>query len=114
MNLAFTVTTNNQQSPMDPRFGRAKSILITNENFGEPIFLSTDEITSGAHGAGPRMAQLIADHKVEVLITGNGPGSKAAEMLSRLGTKVFTYSGDLTAQEAFNQWKKGELIPFAL
>ncbi|MBU1240590.1 NifB/NifX family molybdenum-iron cluster-binding protein [Myxococcota bacterium] len=114
MILAFTVTANDSNASMDPRFGRAKSILITDENFNGPIYLSTDEITAGAHGAGPRMAQLIAEHKVEVLITGNGPGGNASALLSRMGTKVFTYSGEITAQEAFTQWKKGELTPFTL
>jgi len=62
-----------------------------------------------AHGAGPRTAQKLFEQKPDVLITGNGPGGNAAMALQQGNIKIITGAGAMTAKEAYDAYKKGEL-----
>jgi len=43
------------------------------------------------------------------LITGNGPGGNAAMALQQGNIKIITGAGAMTAKEAYDAYKKGEL-----
>ncbi len=113
MNIAFTVSGNDPDAVLDPRFGRAAGLLITDENFADHRYVDTSDIAQGAHGAGPRMAQVIADDHVNVVITGNGPGGNAMTILKKLNVVIYAGAGQFTAREAFAQYKAGNLREFA-
>ena len=88
MKIAFTTKGTKWSSQMDPRFGRAEFLLIYDEEKGELSSFDNRTIADVAHGAGPKTAQKLFDLEPEVLITGNGPGGNAAEVLARAGIKI--------------------------
>ena len=112
MKIVFTAEGVNWDSKMDPRFGRAKNFVVYNEETDELSVLDNSEVENEAHGAGPKAASKMAELKVNVLITGNGPGGNAAKVLEKLGTECYIGAGDMTIKEAYDNYKKGALNKF--
>ncbi len=109
MKIAFTTKGTEWDSPMDPRFGRTDYFLIYDEEKDELTSIDNTDINEVAHGAGPRTAQKLFEQKPDVLITGNGPGGNAAMALKQGNIKIITGAGTMTAKEAYDAYKKGEL-----
>jgi predicted Fe-Mo cluster-binding NifX family protein len=112
MRTAFTTKGTDWDSMMDPRFGRTEFILVFDEENGELIHFDNRGVEDIAHGAGPRTAQKLFDLKVDVLITGNGPGGNAASVLGKAGVEIFTGAGEMTVREALMAYKNNTLNPF--
>jgi len=112
MKIAFTTKGTNWDSQMDPRFGRTEFILIYDEDKDKFTEFDNRAIANTAHGAGPQTAQKLFDLEPDVLITGNGPGGNAAEVLKRVDIKIFIGAGENTVKEAYDRYKKGELKEF--
>jgi predicted Fe-Mo cluster-binding NifX family protein len=112
MRTAFTSKGTEWDSMMDPRFGRSEFILVYDEESGELIHFDNRDIDDVSHGAGPRTAQKLFELKVDVLITGNGPGGNAASVLEKAGVEVFTGAGNMTVREAMSAYQKNTLNPF--
>lgn len=108
MIIAFTATGDKWESKIDPRFGRTEFILIYNEEKDELNCMSNQDVIQMAHGAGPQTAQKIFEIKPQVLITGNGPGDNALNVLKQIPLKIITGAGDLTVREAYEKYKKGD------
>lgn len=87
MIIAVTAKEGSLQSEVDPRFGRAAYILIANSQTGEVYAHDNSEGVNVGNGAGTSAAQLMAEHKVDILFTGS-VGPKAAEVLEKVGIKV--------------------------
>lgn len=94
---------------VDPRFGRADFLAIYDEDKDEISFLDNSDITSQAHGVGPLAAKKIVDNKVEVLITGNGPGGNAGSVLAKTGVQVYVGAAGMTLKAAYDAYKAGDL-----
>jgi predicted Fe-Mo cluster-binding NifX family protein len=112
MRTAFTTKGTDWDSMMDPRFGRTEFILVFDEENGELIHFDNREVEDISHGAGPRTAQKLFDLKVDVLITGNGPGGNAASVLEKAGVEIFTGAGEMTVREALMAYKNNTLNQF--
>ncbi len=112
MKIVFTAQGTNWDSKMDARFGRAKFFIVYNEETDELSAMDNADVENEAHGAGPKAAQKMAEAKVSILITGNGPGGNAATVLSKLGIKSFIGAGDLTIKEAYEFYKNNKLKEF--
>jgi len=89
MRIAVTSTGPNLDSPVDPRFGRAAYFLVVDTETGNFEAVDNSTNVSASSGAGIAGAQLIADKKVEWVITGN-IGPNAYRALSAGGIKVAT------------------------
>lgn len=109
MKIAFTTKGTEWESPMDSRFGRTDYFLIYDEDKDELFYVDNTDVAKVAHGAGPITAQKLFEQKPDVLITGNGPGSNAAMALKQGNIKIITGAGTMTAKEAYDAYKKGEL-----
>jgi len=109
MKILFTTKGTEWTSEMDQRFGRAEFFFIYDEETKEIATFDNRAISNEAHGAGPKTAQKMAEYKVDVLITGNGPGGNAATVIERVGTTVFVGAGAMTAEAAYKAYKNGEL-----
>jgi len=109
MKIAFTSTGNSWDSKIDPRFGRAEFIFIYDEDSKKNEVVDNSGVSEHAHGAGPMTAQIVTERKVDIIITGNGPGGNAARVIESAGIKVFTGAADLTVKEAYDAYKKGGL-----
>lgn len=107
--VAIASTGPTLTSNVDPRFGRCPYFLIVNHN---TLTFSVLENTAGQafQGAGISAAQMIANKKVKAVIAGNF-GPKALSVLNASGIKVLAGVYNLTAKEALEKYKIGELKP---
>lgn len=108
MKIAITTTGDNLDSEIDPRFGRAQFILLVGR-YGSVIeVIDNAENRAAMGGAGIQAVRILADKKVDVLITG-GCGPNAREALKGTGIDfVEAHSG--TAREVLDRFNRGELV----
>jgi len=109
MKIAFTSQGESWQSRMDARFGRTPFLAVYDEATGQMEFLDNRAAAGEAHGAGTATAQKLFDIRPEVLITGNGPGQTAAQALKHLNMRIFVDAGDLSLEEAYQEFKHARL-----
>jgi len=112
MKIAFTTKGTEWDSQMDARFGRAEYFMVFDEESKTLTTVSNKDVENEAHGAGPKAAQKLAEIEANILITGNGPGGNAATVLQRLGTTCYIGAGDMTMQEAYDNFREGKLKKF--
>lgn len=107
MKICITSRGSDLDSLVDPHFGRAQNFIFLNEKGEIKEILKNPGIES-MRGAGISAAQVIADKKADVVITGN-IGPNAFRVLSPSGIKIFLVEVNLTVKEVFSLWEKGEL-----
>ncbi len=107
MKIAITAQGQDLSSPLDPRFGRAKWLILADTDTGQ--FKANDNSVNlnAASGAGIQTAQNIAGLGAEAVITGN-TGPNAFRTLGAAGIKVFLSKAS-TVQEALDLFKEGKL-----
>ena len=99
MKIAISSTTEKLDSQIDETFGRCPYFIIAEVKDGKmgEIEAVKNKITDQASGAGISSAQLVAEKKVEAVITGN-VGPRAFDVLNQFGIKI--YAGQGTVKEA--------------
>ncbi|MEA3273146.1 MAG: NifB/NifX family molybdenum-iron cluster-binding protein [Patescibacteria group bacterium] len=107
MKICITSTGLTMDSPVDPRFGRCQYFLIVDEK-GELTKSIPNEAGEAARGAGISAAQMVADEKVRVIITGN-MGPNAYRVLNPTKVKIFAGVADISVKEAYTSYKNNEL-----
>jgi predicted Fe-Mo cluster-binding NifX family protein len=109
MKIAVTTTTDNLDSPFDPRFGRAANFVI--------VDMETDEweaypnpAVNASGGAGVQAAQFISQHGAKAAISGDF-GPKAYSALAAAGVEMFLAPADdaLTARELLARYQMSQL-----
>ncbi len=109
MRIAFTAKGAEWESMMDPRFGRTAFIVIYDEENQQLTSVDNSSVENDVHGAGTATAQKIFERKPNVLITGNGPGINAAQVLKHLTMKIFVNTHEMTIKQAYEYYKNGKL-----
>jgi len=112
MKIAFTTKGTNWDSLMDSRFGRTAYFLIYDEENDVLSHFDNSDAAIEARGAGPKTAQKLFEFNPDVLITGNGPGGNASEVLEKIGMKIYIGAGDMTVKEAFKAYNSNGLKEF--
>ncbi len=107
MKICISATGNNLDTSLDPRFGRAMYFLIV-DNKGKLIKAIKNTGVQAMQGAGITAAQIVADEKVDIVITGN-IGPKASMVLNASGMKIFIGSQGMTVRDALGEYQKGRL-----
>ena len=87
MIIAVTAQGNDLQGEVDPRFGRAKHFLLVDSETMRFEVVENEQNLSLPQGAGIQAAQVVTDHRAEVVLTGNC-GPKAFKTLDIAGVKV--------------------------
>lgn len=89
MKIAISAQGTTLDSPVDPRFGRARYFIVADTDTGE--FSAHDNAVNlnTAQGAGIQSAKNVADLGVRAAISGN-VGPKAYAALSAAGVEVYT------------------------
>lgn len=107
MIIILTAKGEDESSKIDHRFGRCEYFIVHDT---EEISFKAIENSAknSSHGAGVQAAQIIADLKPDVVITGN-VGPKAFEGLKTAGITVYL-SEDSTVSAAIDEYGKGNLI----
>ena len=113
MKIAVTAENPLPESPVDPRFGRAKLFLIYDDERIAWDVIDNKQNLQSAQGAGIQSAANVVNAGCQVLISGHC-GPKAFAALSKAGVDVYIANGQ-TAEEAVRSFKSGELrkIEFA-
>ncbi len=107
MKICISSQGDNLNAPLDPRFGRAMYFLIVNKK-GKLLKAIKNTGTQAMHGAGVTAAQIVADEKVDVVISRNiGPNAFMA--LASLGIKIFLGTPGMTVKDAFEAYQDGQL-----
>jgi len=87
LKICISANGDNLNSFLDPRFGRALFFLIISSE-GKLIKSIKNTGKQAMRGAGVTAAQIVADEKVDVIITGN-IGPNASIVLSASKIKIF-------------------------
>ena len=108
MKIAISSTIQKLDGQIDEVFGRCPYFIIVEIEDGkiEKTESLKNETTDQTSGAGISSAQLVADKKVEAVITGN-VGPRAFDVLNQFGIKV--YAGKGSIKEAIQHFISGEL-----
>ena len=107
MKIVVTAQGEQMQSPVDPRFGRAKWFIVIDTETGAFEAVDNKKNFDAAQGAGIQAGRNAAELGVEAVVTGN-VGPKAFATLRAAGIKVHTGARG-TVQEALEQFKTGKL-----
>ncbi|RJP22128.1 MAG: dinitrogenase iron-molybdenum cofactor biosynthesis protein [Candidatus Abyssobacteria bacterium SURF_5] len=107
MKIAITSQGDAMQSPVDPRFGRAKFFLVIDSETGE--FKAVDNAVNlqAAQGAGIQAGRAVAELGVKAIVTGN-VGPKAFSILNAAGIQIYLGASG-TVEHALRQFKEGAL-----
>ncbi len=111
MKVAVTTQGSDLESPVDPRFGRAKYLLVVDDATGQCTAQDNAPNLNAMQGAGIQAAEAVARLGVEVVLTGN-VGPKAFTTLQAAGIDVCIGASG-TAGEAIDDFKAGRLKPVA-
>jgi predicted Fe-Mo cluster-binding NifX family protein len=107
MKVAVTAQGKESSSQVDPRFGRAKWLVVIDTETGKSETYDNAVNLNAAQGAGIQTAKNVADLSVEAVITGN-VGPNAFKTLHAADVKVFLAQRQ-TVQEAIDSLKANEL-----
>jgi predicted Fe-Mo cluster-binding NifX family protein len=109
MKIAVTSTGRTLDSGLDPRFGRARTLIVYDIESGQFDAVDNQDNTDIPSGAGIQTAETLARLGVECVITGNC-GPKAYRTLQAANIKVMLAPGGavLGVIEAFKAGKLTE------
>ena len=107
MNISITAQDRELSSEIDPRFGRARWLIVVNTDTGEFEAHNNSVNLNAVQGAGIQTAQNIAKLGVEAVITGN-VGPNAYKTLNAAGIRIFLTEKQ-TIQEAIDSFKANKL-----
>jgi len=107
MRIAISATGKEIDSQVDPRFGRAQYILIVDQDDSIVEAIDNSQNVNARGGAGIQTAKMLADRKVELLISGHC-GPNAFTTLKAAGIKVVTEQSG-TVKEALARLKGSEV-----
>ena len=107
MKIAITAQGDTLQSPVDPRFGRAKNFIVIDSETGD--YQAVDNVMNlhAAQGAGIQAGRTVSELGVEAVVTGN-VGPKAFSLLNAAGIKIYIGASG-TVEQALEQYKQGAL-----
>lgn len=106
MRIAMPVERAEMSTEVCVSFGRAPYFLIYETDTKEAEFI-TNTAVSSAGGAGIQAAQVIVDHKADVLLTPRC-GQNAVDVLEGGGVKLYK-TANLSAQTNIDEFEKGNL-----
>lgn len=112
MKIAVSTVGTTKDSKLEPRFGRANFFVVYDTETKEYSVIDNQEIQDTAHGAGPQTSQKIFDAGVNVILTGNGPGKNAFQVLEAANIKMFICKEDITAEAVITKYLNNELDAF--
>ncbi len=107
MRIAITSTGPDLEAPIDPRFGRARYIIIVDEQGTLLEVVDNSAGVNSLRGAGIQAGKLLSDKKVDVLLTGNC-GPNAFRTLNAANIRVgVDQKGSVS--DAIARFKNGEV-----
>jgi predicted Fe-Mo cluster-binding NifX family protein len=106
--IAVTCEGPSLDDQVDPRFGRAAGFLVVDPETMDSKYIDNGQSQVMAQGAGIQAAQLVARAGVQWVLTGY-VGPKAFRALAAAGIKVGQNLEGLTARQAVERYKSGQV-----
>ena len=103
MRICITSQGETLEAPVEERFGRAPYFIFIDSETGS-FEAIVNPFARGAGGVGPKAAQFIMNHHVNILISGM-VGGNAREVLRAAGIEMFTSRSAGTVKAALEQLK---------
>ena len=107
MKVAVTSQGQELSSEIDPRFGRARWLVVVDTETGKSEVHDNSVNLNATQGAGIQTGQNIANLGVEAVITGN-VGPNAFKTLNAANIKIFLAEKQ-TVQDAIDSFNAGKL-----
>lgn len=107
MKIAITSQGKDLNSPVDPRFGRAKFFVIVDTDTGEFSAVDNTQNLNALQGAGIQAGRNVVELGVQAIATGH-VGPKAFDTLQAGGVEVHTAASG-TVAETVEKVKAGTL-----
>lgn len=107
MRIAVTAMGKDLDADLDPRFGRAMYFLIVEPNGTIEEVIDNSTNINAMKGAGIQAGKVLADKKVDVLLTGHC-GPNAFKALNAAGIKVGVELRG-TVREALDNFNRSEV-----
>jgi predicted Fe-Mo cluster-binding NifX family protein len=107
MKIAVSAEQRVPESPVDPRFGRAKYFMIHDDQNGHYDAVDNIQNLQAAQGAGIQSAASVVNAGCGVCISGHC-GPKAFATLDKAGVAVYSVDGG-SVLEAIDAFKRGVL-----
>ena len=107
MKVAVTSQGEELSSEIDPRFGRARWLVVVDTETGKSEVHDNSVNLNATQGAGIQTGQNIANLGVEAVITGN-VGPNAFKTLNAANVKIFLAEKQ-TVQDAIDSFKADKL-----
>jgi len=107
MKVAVTAQGRELNSPVDPRFGRARFFIVADTDTGAFSVADNAQNLNAAQGAGIQAGRNVVELGVEAVITGH-VGPKAFATLQAGGVNIYTGATGSVA-DAIEQFKAGTL-----
>ncbi len=107
MKVAVTSQGEELSSEIDPRFGRARWLIVVDTETGKSEVHDNSVNLNATQGAGIQTGQNIANLGVEAVITGN-VGPNAFKTLNAANVKIFLAEKQ-TVQDAIDSFKADKL-----
>lgn len=108
MKIAISATEKDMENDVDLRFGRCPYFMIVEIEKKEIKDMKVKDNTAAEQlgGAGINAAQIVADEKVDAVITGN-MGPRAFDVFNQLGIEV--YQGEGKVKKVVQDFIEGKL-----
>jgi predicted Fe-Mo cluster-binding NifX family protein len=111
MKIVVTAQEPGLDGPVDPRFGRAKCLVVFDAETGEHEMHDNEQNLNAPQGAGIQAAQAVARLGAEAVLTGH-VGPKAFQTLQ--SAEIAIYCGvSGSVRQAIDSWKAKQLTPAA-
>lgn len=107
MKIAITAQGQDLNSPLDPRFGRARYLLVVDLESGDWSVQDNSVNLNALQGAGLQTAKRVVETGAKAVVTGH-VGPKAFSALQAGGVKVYTGATG-SVSDAVEQFKAGRL-----
>lgn len=108
MKVAISAQGNDLNSLVDPRFGRARWIIIIDTESGESQALDNATNVDASGGAGVQAGTTVASQGVGAVLTGN-VGPNAHKVLAAAGITIHTVGNGVRVCDALDSFRRGEL-----
>jgi len=106
MKILISSKSKDSKGAVDKRFGRAEFYVIYNSETKAYDFVD-NSAKDGAHGAGPKAAQIAIDLGIDVIITGN-LGPRALSVIESTPIKSYRIDG-VTVEENVQNYLDNKL-----
>jgi len=108
MKVAISAQSNDIDSLVDPRFGRARWLIVADSQTGEWQAHDNAANVNASGGAGIQAATTVAAQGVKALITGN-VGPNAHKALAAGEIAIYQVGNGVSARDALDALGRGEL-----